>query len=169
MLISRLFILFVSVLLPICRAQESDCNAVCESKIGEAVAAARQELEARLNDKASELDGLKRVLDAVISRRDELEKGTSNYVKEIHNVKREAEETKARASEADAALNKVKEEMKISQERLLSVMEEMKKKDDRIRELKSVGILDLLMRQAEPWINTIVTLVKGKKAKEQDL
>lgn len=166
MFVSRFFLIScIALLFQNCRAHESDCNAVCEHQVNEAVAAIRQELGNQLNNKVDELDALKRVLEAAISRRNEVEKRTADYVKELHKVKSDVEEMKVRANQAEVALNNMKEEMKISQERLLSVMEQMTKKDDTIRELESVGIMDVLMKRAESWIS----LVKGNGAKEQDL
>ena len=170
MFVSRFFLFFAAILFQNGRAHETDCNAVCENQVNEAVAAIRQELDNQLNNKVDELDALKRVLEAAISRRNEVEKRTADYIKELHKVKSDVEEMKGRANKAEVALNNMKEEMKISQERLLSVKEQMKKKDDAIRELEAVGVLDVLMKRAESWISTVVSLVKGdSSAKEQDL
>jgi chromosome segregation ATPase len=167
--ISRLLILFYALLLQLCGAQESNCDVVCESTVKEAVAAARQELEGHLSNKVDELEALKRVLEAAISRRNEMEKRTAIYVKELHEVKREVDDLKSRARDTDAALSRMKEEIKISQERLFSVTDQMMKKDLKIQELEAVGIVDLLMKRANLLIETVITSMKGSRMKEQDL
>jgi chromosome segregation ATPase len=165
--ISRLLVLLCALFLQLCGAQ--DCDVVCESKIKEAVAAARQELEAQLNNKVDELEALKRVLEAAIARRNEMEKKTATYVKELHEVKKEVDDLKSRASDTDATLSRMKEEMKISQKRLFAVTDQMMKKDIKIRELEAVGIVDLLKKRANLLIKAIITSLKGSALKEQDL